>query len=307
MSRQGRNFEKLISILEKGLSRPNICIKSPDFFIDRITNTKREVDISIRQKIGNLEIVTVVECRDRQAIEDVTWIEQLVSKTKDINISRVFAVSSSGFSDAAKMKAEYYGIELHTIKEITNENLENWIIPCELISIIGNHHIIDAAIISDNTSVNDVQIPLDMNTPYFKQTNGQLYSLNDFFNMIPKISSHYPPVNENVQATIKNSTQKQVKTFRLDFRSNDIRIENKSEWIKIDGIELKVELWNEIRVISSEKMFAYLKGEKRLAGGSKFPITIDKFNFDLIVHIYKNSNGQIIKSTLVSKNGKVKR
>lgn len=293
MSRKGRELERLVSILEKGLASEDIVIKSPDYIIDTVTNDKREVDISIRQNIGTTEILTIVECRDRIATEDVTWIEQLVTKVKDIEASRVIAASSSRFSKGAKSKAQHYGIELRTIDEISNENLDNWVIPCSLITIAMHHNIIGMTLISDNPLFEETNIPFSPNTKYFKHSNGLLYSSNDFFNMIPDISSYFPSVDA--------IEQKKTETFRFDLRDKNIQFAVNTNWIKIDGIELIVELWNDVQDIPSTKMLTYSNEKERLVGVSKTPVTICEREFNLVTHTHQTENGQIVKSTLSPK------
>ena len=48
--------------------------------MDKITNQPREVDASIRYQVGSVPILITIECRDRVAVQDSTWIEQLVQK-----------------------------------------------------------------------------------------------------------------------------------------------------------------------------------------------------------------------------------
>lgn len=74
MARKGRDLERLVLILERGLASKDVVIKSPDFVVDTVSNENREVNVSIRQDIEG-EIMTIVECRDRKATEDITWIE----------------------------------------------------------------------------------------------------------------------------------------------------------------------------------------------------------------------------------------
>ena len=83
--KKGRKFELLIQTLEKHALSKNGTIISPGHLNDKITNQLREVDILIESKIGNSNISIILECRDRKAIQDSTWIEQLYSKLKDLN------------------------------------------------------------------------------------------------------------------------------------------------------------------------------------------------------------------------------
>lgn len=116
----GREFEELIARIERILAPEGATIKSPDYIPDLITNSIREVDISNRFQDGNETRFITVECRDRVGQQDTTWIEQLVTKQKDIGAWRTYAVSSGRFSKPAIEKANHYGIEIRQFDQITD-------------------------------------------------------------------------------------------------------------------------------------------------------------------------------------------
>ncbi len=68
------------------MSGEDVQIKSPDFIADSITGEKREVDISLRGKIGSHPILIIIEVRDRDKVQDVTWIEQLATKRDNMEL-----------------------------------------------------------------------------------------------------------------------------------------------------------------------------------------------------------------------------
>lgn len=289
MARKGRDLERLISILERGLASSDLIIQSPDYLDDQVTGGKREVDVSIREKNKTESILMVLECRDRRMKDDVTWIEQLHTKAKDIGVPKVVAVSSSGFSGGARLKAKHYGIELRTIEEISNENLENWIIPSSLTSIVQYHSIVSMTLITDNSIFESVTIAFSPTTKYFR-TGNILLSPNDFFNRIENVSSYWP--------SYSGIEHKVIKPFKFDLRKYNVEIEVNSNWVKIDGIELMVQLWSEEKHTPSDKMFTYSDEQGKLVGGSKFPIIISGREFNLIAHTYKDEKGQTVKFTL---------
>lgn len=126
MPREGRELEKLVEKLETELADKNVEIKSPDYIPDRFTARKREVDISLRGKIGTHELLIIIETRDRNETEDVRWIEQIITKRDDIRANKAIAVSSFGFSDGAIAKAQANSIELRTLEEINSETIKSW-------------------------------------------------------------------------------------------------------------------------------------------------------------------------------------
>ena len=113
-----RRFELIVSSLERVLRPTQHVVRSPAHILDTETNTPREVDGCITWHNGNGEKQISIECRRRGTREDVTWIEQLATKTPALNLSGTIAVSSNGFSKTAHLKAKRHGITLKTFREL---------------------------------------------------------------------------------------------------------------------------------------------------------------------------------------------
>lgn len=293
MARKGRDLERLVRILEQGLASDDVVVTSPDFVVDKVTGDKREVDVTIRQDSPIGELLTIAECRDRSAVQDVTWIEQLATKAKDVGALRTIAVSSSGFSAGARLKAEYYRVALRTLQEISNENLQNWIIPSSLITVVQHHHIVGMKLFSDDPVLDEMDVAFDANASYFVHPNGNSFSANDLFNKIPNLPSYYPPQNDH--------EMRKKQTFPLDLRAIGFSFRIGTILVKINLIELTVELWNETQEAPSTMMFAYHDGEQRLVGGSKSPITIAEREFNVVTQTTRTEDGQTVKFTLQPK------
>lgn len=126
MGRKGRYFELLIKQLEEVILPIGAKITSPGFLKDKITNHPREVDILIEHNIGTSNIIIAIECRDRSSKQDTTWIEQIKTKIENLDVHKVIAVSSRDFSENAKKKANFFGIETRTFSEIDKESISDW-------------------------------------------------------------------------------------------------------------------------------------------------------------------------------------
>lgn len=127
MSVNWREFELLVARIEKQLAPKDAEIKSPDRIRDKVTGQMREVDASIRYKIGSASILITIECRNRNKEQDDTWIEQIATKRDKIGANKTIAVSAKGFTKPATISAEKYGIELRRIDEITDKIIANWV------------------------------------------------------------------------------------------------------------------------------------------------------------------------------------
>lgn len=118
MPRPGKETEELVEALEASVGKEDgVEVKSPDYIPDRDTGEPREVDVAVRIKSGSHRILIILECRDRQGAQDVTWIEQLATKRASVGADKAIAVSTSGFTGPAQKKAVACMVELRTVRE----------------------------------------------------------------------------------------------------------------------------------------------------------------------------------------------
>lgn len=124
-----REFELLVAKIEGVLAPQGAQVKSPDKVPDYTSNSSRprDVDASIRYRVGTVDVLITVECRARSRVQEVAWIEQLITKKASIKASKTIAVSSRGFSDAAKEVARRHDIDIRVISEIEPEQIRSWI------------------------------------------------------------------------------------------------------------------------------------------------------------------------------------
>jgi hypothetical protein len=122
----GRWLEELVARIEQSFAPDGATVRSPDRIANKVTGKVREVDVSIRYPIGTHEVLIVMQCRARGRTADETWIEHLVTEAQSIGADLMVAVSTSGFTDAAKNAAARYNIRLRTVREITSDELAQW-------------------------------------------------------------------------------------------------------------------------------------------------------------------------------------
>lgn len=123
MAHSGREFELLVRRIETTLAGEGVVVTSPDRLLDLDSGEWREVDASIRARLGSTEIVITLECRDRKAPADARWIEELASKRDSLGVARTIAITSSRFTAPALTKARRLGIETRTISSISAEDI----------------------------------------------------------------------------------------------------------------------------------------------------------------------------------------
>jgi hypothetical protein len=79
----------------------------------------RQIDITIRRD-GKL---TLVECRHHRFRQNVQWIESLIGRRTSLRAQDVIAVSSSGFTKGALVKAKKRRIIVRDLQQLTESEI----------------------------------------------------------------------------------------------------------------------------------------------------------------------------------------
>ena len=124
-----KTFEELVGGIESIAGPRGAVVTRDDHLRDQITGELRQVDVSIRVRAGTTDILILIECRAHGRTQDVTWVEEMVTKLRNLGVSKIILVSLSGFSAAAKKKAEHYSIDLRELAEIPVDEIEDWFLP----------------------------------------------------------------------------------------------------------------------------------------------------------------------------------
>lgn len=210
MPRKGRDLEKLIATLENLLGDTNIEVKSPDYIVGVISGSRREVDVSLRAKVGSSDVLIILETRDRTEIDDVRWIEQLATKREDVLASKVVAVSSAGFTEGAKNIAQRLGIELRAINELTLDAIAEWFRVSEFRVFERKGILLNAEVRVDaeffealGNKVKDINVnsPILIHTPSGKEQS-ILQAWKDAVHQSPQMFEELEPNAEAIRRTI---------------------------------------------------------------------------------------------------------
>lgn len=130
MSKKSDDFEKQIYRIHKLLEDTGFLITWDDKIPDPDNpDQNRQIDISIKN--GNE--LTLVECRIRQEPQDVTWIEELIGRKLSLQADNIIAVSDSGFTKGAILKAKSFGIILRDLYTLSEDEIKSWCNKCEII------------------------------------------------------------------------------------------------------------------------------------------------------------------------------
>ena len=237
-----REFEQLVARIEKSLAGSSVTVMSPDRIPSRITLRKREVDASLRTRIGSAEILVTIECRKRRATQDVTWIEQLGCKKLAIGASRTIAVASTAFSRDAIRAATHYDIDLRVLSEITDAEVQNWILPRSVVHMFKSCDLIEPPEISFRAQEGDdfsdkppTRGADGVDSPVFLAPDGKDLTLNDLWLRVDdqmKIFDTIPTDDKTYvrRVTVRPSDNLQLRTS-LGLRSvHEIKLALSLRW-----------------------------------------------------------------------------
>lgn len=117
--KQGKEYE--IFIYEKFKDYfVDFTVTLNDKIIGKQSNIKREIDVSVKGKVNEIDLLYLVQCKDHSKPADVKIIGEFSSVIKDVKASKGFLICTSGFTKTIHHYAKNLGIELITIEDINS-------------------------------------------------------------------------------------------------------------------------------------------------------------------------------------------
>lgn len=107
-------FEELVAELQRELA-PNATVVRNDHIVGKISRTKRQIDVTVRAKVGNYEVLIILDCKAHKRSVDVKAVESFVGLAEDVGANKAVLVTTKGYSQAAINLATQKGIELYTL------------------------------------------------------------------------------------------------------------------------------------------------------------------------------------------------
>lgn len=186
----------------------------------------RQIDILIRK--GNL--LTLVECRIHKEKQNVKWIEELIGRRVSLNADVVIAVSASGFTSGAIKKAASYGVILHDLLSLSNEEIESW---SRAIDISIFFYRFDEFEISLFFDLKDIT---DLDHKMVAEELKDYYGLRSIFNApFEIIDSHKLIVKENRNKKFNFDVTFKINDFLLQGKEvKEVEVKGKGALEKID-------------------------------------------------------------------------
>ena len=109
-----RRYEDLVAHVQSELA-PDAEVLQDQLLPGSLTGTDRQIDVLIRQHVGQYEVLVVIDCKDWRRPVDVNGVGQFIDVVKDVGANKGVMVAAAGFSRAAKERAQRAGIELYRV------------------------------------------------------------------------------------------------------------------------------------------------------------------------------------------------
>jgi hypothetical protein len=109
-----QQFESLVATIQSDLADQQAVVTPNDKILGK-TGALRQVDVSIRTKVAQFELLIVIECKDYGRPLDVKDVEQFIGLVQDVGAHRAAMVSAKGYTSTARAKARMAQIDIYTV------------------------------------------------------------------------------------------------------------------------------------------------------------------------------------------------
>ncbi|MCP4265542.1 MAG: hypothetical protein GY777_08200 [Candidatus Brocadiaceae bacterium] len=264
-------------------------IKSPDFIEDQVTGELREVDISIRKKIGLFPILIIIECKIDSSINDVQWIEQISQKREALKASKAVGVFSNKISDIALKKASFLDIETRLLRNISLDDISGWckvryltqsITRAEFLLIKFRSEESKLDKLEQFTKTNEFKSQINKDLKLFLSIEDKLkYNLNDIWSNI--LSTKRKEIYQNVKHSDKTR-----RTIVLNYNNPNSRYQIIVDGTPIDILEITItcDLWIEEKQIPMTVLNKYSSEDNQLFETVGWKIEENGKEYNLNIH-----------------------
>lgn len=111
---QWREFEVLVAKIQKELAADSL-VTHDDKIMGRKSKRMRQIDVSIRSKIGQFDVLIIIDCKDYAEPVDVKAVEEFIGLVDDVGAQQAAIVAAKGFTETAKTRAIEAGLGVYTV------------------------------------------------------------------------------------------------------------------------------------------------------------------------------------------------
>ncbi len=115
-----KKFEEFVASLQS-LSTPDAVLKHDDKIKGK-SGVIRQIDVSVRYKLGQFDLLIVIDCKDWKNPVDIADVGSFIDMVEDVEANKGAIVCNAGFTDGAKKRAIEKGIDL--LLAVDAENMD---------------------------------------------------------------------------------------------------------------------------------------------------------------------------------------
>jgi hypothetical protein len=124
--RKWKRFENLVAQIQRTLA-PTAAVAQNERMRGHESQVLREIDISIRQRVGQYELFIAVDCKDYAHPVDVKDVEAFIGLLKDVRANKGAMVGAHGFTEAARNLARASGVDLYRLVDAEEHEWQTYI------------------------------------------------------------------------------------------------------------------------------------------------------------------------------------
>lgn len=109
-----KQFEVLVANIQKELSGDSVVTHN-DKILGRKSGVIRQIDVSIRGKVGQFDFLVIIDCKDYAQPVDVKDIEDFLGLIDDVGAQQGAMVSAKGYTEAARNRGVNAGVALYRV------------------------------------------------------------------------------------------------------------------------------------------------------------------------------------------------
>lgn len=121
-----RRFEKLVAQVQKELA-PSAQVTHNDKIRGYNSGEFRQIDTTVKQKVGQYDILIAIDCKDYKSAVDVNEIEGFIGLIRDIRANKGVMVAANDFSETAKRVGEDAGLNLYRLVDTEAHDWQTYV------------------------------------------------------------------------------------------------------------------------------------------------------------------------------------
>jgi hypothetical protein len=210
VSNKGEDLERLVEGCHKLIESEDTLVKWDDHVEGRYSKVPRQIDVSLKDKETPTRVLSIVECRDRRRVQDVTWMVTIEGNRDEVGADNAIAVTTTDYSQGAVNYAETKGIDLRVVIDVDPEEF-GWL-RIDAIRGTGNKFAITRMDVETVKANQDVPHRRLKSTSLYFKYDGKRVSPNDLWNMLPQ---------DQVYEGIQPNAQKTKRKFAIKFENSN--------------------------------------------------------------------------------------